>query len=281
MQKYDVVIIGAGPAGLQAAKILAKSGKKIIVFEKNKIVGDKVCAGGLTNKDFQFGIPKEITDKQFKKILLHTDQQSLEIKRDTPLIYTINRKKLGKWQLQEAKDAGAKIALNTPVKQIKDHSVVLEKYEIGFDHLIEADGASSLLRKSLGIKTDELLVTLQYIIKNSMNGLEIYLAPSRFGMTYVWIFPHSKTTSIGSGIDVGRTISIDKLRTELLSWCEEKNIDISKAKFESAPIIYDYEGNEFNNKYLIGDAGGFTSGLTGEGIYSAMLSGEEIAKKNH
>jgi geranylgeranyl reductase family protein len=279
MEKYDVVIVGAGPAGLQAAKVLAESGKKVIVFEKNKTVGDKVCAGGLTRKDLQFGIPREITEKQFTKVRLHTDQQTLEIKREHPIIYTIDRKKLGKWQLQEAKDAGAEIALNTPVKQIKDNSVVLEKDEVGFDHLIGADGASSLLRKSLRIKTDELLVTLQYIINNSMDKLEIYLDPPRFGMTYVWIFPHSNTTSVGSGIDVGRTIPIDKLRKEFLGWCQENAFDISKARFESAPINYDYEGHEFENKYLVGDAGGFASGLTGEGIYSAMLSGEEIAKK--
>lgn len=44
-------------------------------------------------------------------------------------------------------------------------------------------------------------------------------------------------------------------------------------------INFDYQGHEFGNIFLVGDAGGFASGLTGEGMYYAMVSGQEIAKK--
>ena len=63
MEKYDVVIIGAGPAGLKCAEILAKNNKKVLVLEKNKNIGKKVCAGGLTMKDFELGIPDKIIQK--------------------------------------------------------------------------------------------------------------------------------------------------------------------------------------------------------------------------
>ena len=49
--------------------------------------------------------------------------------------------------------------------------------------------------------------------------------------------------------------------------------------FESAPINYDYRGMEFGKIFLVGDAGGFTFPLTGEGIYSAITTGEEVARK--
>ena len=42
---------------------------------------------------------------------------------------------------------------------------------------------------------------------------------------------------------------------------------------------YDYKGHRFKNKFLVGDAGGFASGLTGEGIYFAIKSGEDVAKQ--
>ena len=45
MEKFDVVIIGAGPAGLKAAEVLAEGRKRVVVFEKKPIVGHKVCAG--------------------------------------------------------------------------------------------------------------------------------------------------------------------------------------------------------------------------------------------
>jgi len=44
-------------------------------------------------------------------------------------------------------------------------------------------------------------------------------------------------------------------------------------------INYDYKGHEFKNKFLVGDAGGFASGLTGEGMYFAIKSGEDVARK--
>ena len=64
--KYDVIIVGAGPAGLIAAKNLAGK-KKVLVLEKNRMVGDKVCAGGLTVKDFkEFDTPKSLIKKEFR-----------------------------------------------------------------------------------------------------------------------------------------------------------------------------------------------------------------------
>ena len=78
VKKYDVIIIGAGPAGLSAAKILAENGKTVLVLEKNKVIGPKVCAGGLTTKDFKLGINKKIADKFFSKSGDHFHEKSVD-----------------------------------------------------------------------------------------------------------------------------------------------------------------------------------------------------------
>ena len=70
MDKYDVVIIGAGPAGLSAAKVLAQNNKKVIVFEKNSVIGPKVCGGGITAKDYSLGIPKNLASHFFNEVIL-------------------------------------------------------------------------------------------------------------------------------------------------------------------------------------------------------------------
>jgi len=44
---YDVIVVGAGPAGCAAANILSKKGFKVIVFEKTKLPRDKPCGGGI------------------------------------------------------------------------------------------------------------------------------------------------------------------------------------------------------------------------------------------
>lgn len=68
MEYYEVVIIGAGPAGLKCAEVLAKKGKKVLLLEKNSIFGDKTCAGGLTLKDLKLGIPDKIIQKNLTRL---------------------------------------------------------------------------------------------------------------------------------------------------------------------------------------------------------------------
>lgn len=61
-------------------------------------------------------------------------------------------------------------------------------------------------------------------------------------------------------------------------WLKKNKIDTTGGIYQSFPINHDYRGYKFKNIFLAGDAGGFASGLTGEGIYQAFVSGEEVAK---
>ena len=135
MEKYDIVIAGAGPAGLKAAETLAKKGKKVIVFERKNIIGDKVCAGGLTFKDIrQFNIPDRIFERKFKKIYINTPHQRTEIKFKEPLIFTVKRTIFGQWLAQKAEKAGTEIQTNSSVKKINPNSVIVNEKEIGFKY---------------------------------------------------------------------------------------------------------------------------------------------------
>ncbi|MBE0428182.1 MAG: FAD-dependent monooxygenase [Nitrospirae bacterium] len=69
MEKYDTIIVSAGPAGLRAARVLAEAGKNVLVLEKNRAIGQTICAGGLTAKDMDF-VPKNIVDAEFNYMLL-------------------------------------------------------------------------------------------------------------------------------------------------------------------------------------------------------------------
>jgi flavin-dependent dehydrogenase len=74
----------------------------------------------------------------------------------------------------------------------------------------------------------------------------------------------------------GKTGKGALMRRNLDELCDRFSIE--KTRFEAARINIDYKGFVFGNRFLAGDAAGFASGLTGEGIYQALLSGEEIAK---
>lgn len=285
MERYKTVIIGAGPGGLRCAKILAETNEDFVLLEKNPGLKRKICTGiwGLTKKTEYMGLPDKLFKKKFKKVIFSTPHRKVEVKMEKPFVATLNRLELSQWMLKEAKKSGANIFFDSPVSQIKKDYIITNGKRIKFDNLVGADGSYSIVRKSLGL-SQHVGIGLQYWVNQKFKDLEVHLDADKFGPWYSWIAPHKRKTSIGTGTDP-RLIPSKKLKKNLNLWCSEKGIDVSSAKLEWAPINYDYKGYRFNNKFLIGDAAGFTSGLSGEGIYFAMASGEDVAKiivnKNH
>ena len=277
--KFDVVIIGAGPGGLNCAKFLEKSNLKVLILEQNKTIGPKVCAGGVTTYDMDYlKLPETVISKTFDKVKLVSGKYKTIVNNNRHLLYTVDRKTLGQYQKKQLKKT--KIKTSSRVTKInKDHIIVNKKEKIFFKYLVGADGSGSITRRYLGLKIKDVVSAFQYIIptKNKYQNLEVH-ANADFGAWYAWIFPNKNFVSIGTGCDK-KYFSPKKLKINFNKWIKKNNIDISKAKYEAFPINYDYRGYKFKNIFLIGDAAGLASGITGEGIYQALISGEEIAKK--
>ena len=278
--KKEVVIVGAGPGGLSAAETLAKAGKDVLVLEQKKIIGNKVCAGGLTYNAMKLGIPKSLFQRSFKKIVLHDTTETVDVELNKTAVATIDRKDLGRWMANKAKKAGAEIDTETRVKNIGKNFIETDNQKIQFKYLIGADGANSIVRRHLGLDSKKLLEAFQYIVPRKFKDLEVFVDPDRFGPVYAWIFPYSKTASIGTGADLDyKGVKPNTIKTNFDKWCRQRGYDIKNSEFQAHTINYDYQGYQFGKKFLIGDAGGFASGLTGGGMCPAMLSGMDVAKK--
>ena len=280
MENYDVIIVGAGPAGLRCAEKLAKSDKTVLLLEKNEIIGPKVCGGGLPNIDLErFNIPDELLEKRYKAMTIHSPFFQNEIRSDNEFLYTIDRKKFGQWQLGKIDKNKVKIRINTRVTEIqKDYVVLGTEEKIGFKYLIGADGANSIVRKYLGLKIEKFCVAIQYIIpSDEYDKLEFFFDSKLFNSWYAWIFPRKDFVSIGCGCNTNM-LSAKKLRENFNLWLEKNKIDVSNGEYQAYTINYDHRGYKFENIFLAGESAGLVSGLTGEGIHSALTSGEEVAK---
>lgn len=277
MEKFEVVIIGAGPVGLAAAKILGEGGKKVLLVEKNQKIGPKICAGGLTYRSFQFKLPLDLADQTFNSFKINALGKEMEIKGERFLIATISREKLGQWMLKKIKK-NVQIRINSEVIKIeKEYVFFKDGQKIKFDFLIGADGSLSLVRRYLNLPTKKVWSTIQYTIAQDFKDLEFFFEPALFGSGYAWIFPHNNFVSVGCGTD--SKFQDLNLFKNFHYWLKKMKIEVNPVKLESFPINFDYRGFKFGNIFLAGDAAGFASGLTGEGIYAAILSGREVAQK--
>jgi geranylgeranyl reductase len=276
---YDVVIVGAGPGGLRCAEFLSKSNKSVLMLEKNEKIGPKVCAGGISRKTRKLlKIPPELIKKTFQNIIFKTNSLESKLKFGEDYMYTVDREELGQWQLKKLDDSGVEIRIGANVTKIEKECLIINDTEkIKFHYLVGADGSNSIVRRHLGLKTKKLGVAFQYLVPKIYPDFEIYFNSKLFSYWYSWIFPKGEYTSIGFGCSP-YILPMKKARENFEIWAKKNSIDISQGKFEAHPINCDYQGYRFGKIFLIGDAAGFTSGFTGEGIYQALVSGEEVAK---
>ena len=282
MEVFDVIIVGAGPAGLRCAEILGPSGKKILVLEKKPITGPKVCAGGITRKSLELmEIPDSLFELKINKARIVGPHRDFTTKgTKNPFTFIINRKTFGQWQQEKLKKYNnITLINNAQVTEIQDHFVVVNhKKNYKYQYLVGADGATSKVRRFLQLPSEKYLISFQYLIpKIHSKRFEIHMNDRYFRSGYGWIFPHADHLAVGC-LANPRKVPVNTLKKGFLEWLRKEKLDVSDAVYQSFPIAYDYRGYRFGNIFLCGEAAGLASGLTGEGIYAALLSGEEIAK---
>jgi geranylgeranyl reductase len=248
------------------------------VLERNSSIGPKVCAGGIPSVAQGLGFPEELWERSFTSQHISSNWQHAVIRDSSPIIRTVDRGRLGRWMAERAVAAGVSIATGTLVLKISQDRVHTRGgEEFGFSFLVGADGSSSLVRRQLGIPTERMGVGINYQVPGNFPEMQWHLNTDLFGNGYAWIFPHQDTASIG--VYARRSTSKPaSLLNSLHQWAADHGHELKSRQPEAALINSDFRGWRFNNRFLIGDAAGLASGLTGEGIYSAIVSGEEVAR---
>lgn len=278
----DVLIVGGGPGGLACATLLAQHDLKVVLVERKSVIGPKVCAGGITWNGLLKHVPADLIEQTFPEQHIITPWQHAQVAEKNPIIATVNRQRLGQWMVERAQAAGVTVFSGTRISTLEQGRAVLEhadgrQRQYRFAQLVGADGSNSLVRRFLGLPTAAMGFGLNCMIPGHHSQMEWYLAPKLFGCGYGWCFPHQTECSIGVYAD-SRVLPARILKQRLLLWAEQHNIQIEPMTIRAGQVNYDYRGVRFGSVWLVGDAAGLASGLTGEGIYSALVSGQEVAR---
>lgn len=277
MESYDIIIIGSGLSGLMAAKTLSQAGARILVVEKNGKIGYKNWPAGTFRDMTNFRFPEDLLRK-YHSFQIHTPNNMLNLRHKGLTFYNIKRTMLENWLAEKVKQSGIEIKLNSFVTEIKHDYVVLGQEKINFNYLIGADGHNSIVRKYLGLPSEAKNIVCFHEIPTISPNIQIHLSPKYYGTGYAFLIPNGEFSYIGCGVDL-RERNAKQVIEGFRRWLKINKIKTYESKLSYGVMNHDFRGYQFGNIFLIGDAGGFALGLTGEGIYPALLSGQEIAKK--
>ncbi|MFX1519595.1 MAG: geranylgeranyl reductase family protein [Promethearchaeota archaeon] len=303
--KYDVIVVGAGPAGSTVAKEIASKGLKVIVLEKNRLDREKPCAGGVTERAIQrFQIPEHIFDRSCDKLFLCSPKcKIVTLTYPERIVATTMRAKLDKTLADLASDQGAEFRENTRaidvitangfVKGVKAKTSI-GSLDIYGDITVIASGTPSILTKNLGLQTsDKRSKALCYQYQMAMDNehideligdqLEIYYGSDIVPGGYAWIFPKKDIVSVGLGTWLECCEDKDmRLRQRLDDFI--KGHPIASKKLARAKVLYPQAAmmsflgvihrNHGNGFLVAGEAAGYVDSANGEGIYYSMMSGE-------
>lgn len=286
METVEHVVVGAGPAGLRAAQVLAEAGREVLVLEKNDEIGPKTCAGGLTRKAVEelraLGLPEDAGLPLLAHALFQGAHRLVPLELEQAVVRTLSRRRLGELQAAWARAAGAEIRTGVAVSRIDLEARTLEAggKKIRWKHLIGADGSSSVVRRALGLPSPRVYFAAEFNVRGlAIKPLFVSNDSRALANGYFWIFPHEDYASIGAGVHKA-LVPPAAVRPYIERRMEALGIDPGDTPYEGATIEIDHHGFDFpGGVHLVGDAAGVASGLTAEGIYPALVTGEETARR--
>ena len=274
--RYDVIIIGAGPAGIACAQALAGSSLSVLLIEKSGTIGPKACAGGLTRMAARFGVPGDRARSFREQIVCLDGRSPFRIVLRHPMI-TVNRVDLARHHLAGIEGASnVEISVGTRVTRLSDSTVWTDRGVFPFRFLVGADGSQSIVRKHLGLPS-RFGVGLYYEVPRRSDEVRFHFKPGTVRSGYLWAFPHRDCTNVGIGFNPDR-LTAGLAKGILRQFVKELGFATDGARLRGGTISHLYRGCRFGNLCLAGDAAGLASMASGEGIPFALVSGREIGR---
>lgn len=275
---YQFIIVGGGPAGSIVSKYLAKSGKKVLLIQKN-FNFKKPCGGGIRMDAFQeFDIDTSLIRNVVNEIILETKKNKIEFDITHIPLAVVDRVKFDEQLRQDSKNAGA-IVLEATVNNIiiKEKHVVVRttnnkhKQEFLGEYLIAADGVMSTIRKKMRNEDVPRGLT-NYCDISSVHTTKchFYFGSDLSHYAYGWRFPYEGGSDIGTAAPYKNKQYINNLLQFLNLKTQEKIKGYYIPQWEK-PLFYE------NKIFYVGDAAGQVLPFTYEGIYYAMKSAKILS----
>jgi len=307
--KYDVIVVGSGPAGSVTARFAAEGGAKVLVIERRSEVGVPVlCGEGISRKIDEWNILKGkrwIAGRMDGARIYSPDRTCVTLGAEqagNETGYVVYRDIFDQELAQSAMKAGAEFIMNTQaIGLIKDGDKITgvkakrfdEEIEFYADIIVAADGVESKVAQWAGINTKlnpkDLETCCQYTLTDvdvKDAYCEFYLGKEIAPGGYIWVFPKSKGIA-NVGIGILASLSESGMAKKLLDNFIENDKRLNKGKSlrflaGAVPVSNPAEETVADQIVLVGDAARHVDPITGGGLTHCLeggkIAGEVIAK---
>ncbi len=293
--RYDVIVVGGGPAGSMAAFNAAEGGASVCILEKDRDIGYPVrcgeAVGELGLKQFVDIQPQWIAASITDFRLVSPNGTKIDTSFAGQKGFILHRRIFDYDLCRKAASAGAHVFTkayvngliieNNTVAGVKLNHLGTEK-EIRSHLVIAADGVESRVGRWAGLRTNvkmkDMESCMQYSVANidiDPNRIDFYVGSVYAPGGYLWVFPKGENTAnIGIGICGDQTdiFNAKKLLDEFLSR-EYPNAAILTSMCGGVPCASPLKNAVKDGLILVGDAAHQVNPMTGGGIISAMKGG--------
>jgi len=287
-QFYDVIIIGAGPAGSYIAYELASSGHTVAVFEEKSAPGLDACCTGIISTEclqsLDIGTDVVLTKVNSAKFFSPSGR-CLRFQTERVQAYVVNRLLLDKALTSKAQSQGAQYFFSYPVIDIipgKDNiqaetSCSGAREIFSARAVVLANGFRPKLSRKLGLgKIKSFLIGAQAEIETeNVDELEVYFGQEIAPGAFAWLVPTSTNKAyVGLLATSQAKLHLQNLLTNLFGQGRVTSRDV---EIEQKAVPVGTLARSYGDRVLaIGDAAGQVKPTTGGGIYFGHL-GAKIA----
>ncbi len=306
--KYDVVVVGSGPAGSVTARFAAENGAKVLMIERRQEIGTPVlCGEGVSRKIDDWDMlegDRWIAGRMDGARIYSPDQTCVTLSADqagNETGYVVYRDIFDRELARRAVKAGVTIMMNAQATgllkekgKIKGITVnhFDEELEVKADIVVGADGVESKIGYWGGIDTTLKPKDLETCAQYTLTGIDckdaycdFYLGRKIAPGGYIWVFPKGKD-SANVGIGILASLSEAGMARKLLDDFIKKDLRFKNAEpvrflAGAVPVAMPIETVR-DNLILVGDAARHVDPITGGGLTHCLeagkIAGEVIGK---
>lgn len=298
---FDVVVVGAGPAGGMAALTAARFGLRTALVEEHATVGSPAhCSGKLQLHAFrEFELPDHLILNTLQAGAFYAPNGAVaRVRRPTPDSHVVDRAEFDRWLAGEALAAGAELIQGTRVRMAERLNgtmrVTGERNSKMFSSrapvIIDAEGARPVLPGTLGVTLPRRFVFgLQYQMTDvdleEEDCPEIYLGNTISPGFFAWMMPiGNRRARVGLCVDprlaghapihyLDRVMQEHPVASKRL-----KHAKIVRKLAGPIPVLGARRPTVIDGMLLVGDAAGQVKATTGGGIYFSLIAGRLAAQ---